>query len=135
MPAELKKIFSLNNIAKAIERDKTTIIKWEKSGKIPSAKRDKNGWRYYTEKEAAKIIKVAEKIKGTRSKHRKRVSKYANLDPNKILKELPAENILKHILDNPKTRQRLIERIIKDDRMHKQIIKLLVKSIVKTGKL
>ncbi len=46
----------LIDIAREIERDKSTIIRWEEMGLIPVASRDSRGWRFYTEAEAKHII-------------------------------------------------------------------------------
>lgn len=53
--------YNLGYIADRIDRDKTTLIRWEKTGLIPKAKRDSRGWRYYNEKEAEKIINLIKK--------------------------------------------------------------------------
>lgn len=46
----------LIDIARVIERDKSTIIRWEELGLIPQAKRDSRGWRFYSEEEAKHIV-------------------------------------------------------------------------------
>jgi len=43
------KIYRLADLAVKLDRDKTTLIRWEAEGKIPLARRDSRGWRYYTE--------------------------------------------------------------------------------------
>ena len=48
--------YRLKDILDKIDRDKTTLIRWEKEGIIPEAKRDSRGWRYYTKEEVANII-------------------------------------------------------------------------------
>jgi predicted site-specific integrase-resolvase len=50
------KKFRLKDIEDMIDRDKTTIIRWEKEGVIPTAKRDSRGWRYYTRDELQNIV-------------------------------------------------------------------------------
>ncbi len=52
----------INDLVKALDRDKTTILRWEKQGLIPKAKRDSRGWRFYTEDEYFTIVK---KVKET----------------------------------------------------------------------
>lgn len=54
----LKEKYYINEILKKIDRNKTTLIRWEKQGLIPKAKRDSRGWRYYTKKEVELIIKL-----------------------------------------------------------------------------
>ena len=48
--------FRVNDLTKAVDRDKTTLLRWEKQGLIPKAKRDSRGWRYYTEHEFGELI-------------------------------------------------------------------------------
>lgn len=57
----IKEKYYLNEILKKIERNKTTLIRWEEQGLIPKAKRDSRGWRYYSKKEAEKIINLIKK--------------------------------------------------------------------------
>ena len=51
-----EKKYRLKDIEEKIDRDKTTIIRWEKEGIISPAKRDSRGWRYYTKEEMFKIV-------------------------------------------------------------------------------
>jgi DNA-binding transcriptional MerR regulator len=51
------KKFRLKDIEEKIDRDKTTLIRWEKQGLIPEAKRDSRGWRYYTQDQVGDIVK------------------------------------------------------------------------------
>jgi len=48
----------IHEIARRIDRDKTTIIRWENMGLIPKAKRDSRGWRYYSKREVDDIVKL-----------------------------------------------------------------------------
>ncbi len=59
---ESRDVYKINDLVKALDRDKTTILRWEKQGLIPKAKRDSRGWRYYTEDEYFTIVK---KVKET----------------------------------------------------------------------
>jgi len=52
------KKYRLKDIQEKIDRDKTTLIRWETQGKIPEAKRDSRGWRYYTKKEVIDIVSL-----------------------------------------------------------------------------
>jgi DNA-binding transcriptional MerR regulator len=52
------KKYRLKDILDKIDRDKTTLIRWEREGLIPSAKRDSRGWRYYNRNEVSHIIKL-----------------------------------------------------------------------------
>ena len=49
--------YYIKEILIRIDRNKTTLIRWEESGLIPKAKRDSRGWRYYTEQEIEYILK------------------------------------------------------------------------------
>ncbi len=55
-----EKKFYLNEILKRVDRNKTTLIRWEEEGLIPRAKRDSRGWRFYTEDEIEKVINLIE---------------------------------------------------------------------------
>ena len=52
------KKYRLKDIGEKIDRDKTTLIRWEKVGLIPEAKRDSRGWRYYSRDEVSNIVKT-----------------------------------------------------------------------------
>jgi len=56
-----KKKYSLNDILKRIDRNKTTLIRWEEAGLIPKARRDIRGWRYYSQEEAENIVNLIKK--------------------------------------------------------------------------
>lgn len=49
--------FRVRDLTKAVDRDKTTLLRWEKLGLIPAAKRDSRGWRFYTEEDFSAIIR------------------------------------------------------------------------------
>ncbi len=51
-----EKKYRLKDIQEKIDRDKTTLIRWEREGLIPEAKRDSRGWRYYTREEVSNIV-------------------------------------------------------------------------------
>jgi len=53
-----KEKYYLNDISKKIDRNKNTLLRWEREGLIPKAKRDSRGWRVYTKKEVQQIIKL-----------------------------------------------------------------------------
>ncbi len=50
------KKYRLKDIQEKIDRDKSTLIRWEKEGLIHKAKRDSRGWRYYSQKEMMEIV-------------------------------------------------------------------------------
>jgi DNA-binding transcriptional MerR regulator len=57
----MKKIanaYRLKDILNKIDRNKTTLIRWEEEGKIPKAKKDSRGWRCYTKEEIENIINL-----------------------------------------------------------------------------
>ncbi|MDD5109930.1 MAG: MerR family transcriptional regulator [Patescibacteria group bacterium] len=51
-----KQQYRVNDLTKAVDRDKTTLLRWEKQGLIPAAKRDSRGWRYYTPDDFSRIV-------------------------------------------------------------------------------
>ncbi|OGY44853.1 MAG: hypothetical protein A2729_05525 [Candidatus Buchananbacteria bacterium RIFCSPHIGHO2_01_FULL_39_14] len=53
--------FRLHDITRKIDRDKSTVIRWEQQGLIPKASRDSRGWRYYTAAEVEKIVSLVKK--------------------------------------------------------------------------
>lgn len=65
---EKKKFYRIHDLCKVLDRDKTTILRWEKQGFIPKAKRDSRGWRIYSEEEFHLIVN---KIKEARRYNRK----------------------------------------------------------------
>ncbi|MBU1131528.1 MerR family transcriptional regulator [Patescibacteria group bacterium] len=57
----MKKIadsYRLKDILDRVDRNKTTLIRWEEEGKIPAAKRDSRGWRSYSKNEIDHIINL-----------------------------------------------------------------------------
>jgi DNA-binding transcriptional MerR regulator len=50
------KKYRLKDIQEKIDRDKSTLIRWEKEGLIHKAKRDSRGWRYYSGEEVKDIV-------------------------------------------------------------------------------
>jgi len=50
--------YRLEDILREIDRNKTTLIRWEEAGLIPKAQRDSRGWRCYSKEEAEKIIQL-----------------------------------------------------------------------------
>jgi DNA-binding transcriptional MerR regulator len=64
------KDYRLTDIAREIDRDKSSIIRWEEMGLIPVAERDSRGWRYYTEQQAKHIIKLAKETNYFRNAER-----------------------------------------------------------------
>ena len=41
----------IKDLEPIIDRDRNTILRWEREGKIPPAKKDSRGWRFYTEED------------------------------------------------------------------------------------
>jgi len=56
-----KEKYYLNDISKKVDRNKNTLLRWEKEGLIPKAKRDSRGWRIYSKKEMEQIIQLIRK--------------------------------------------------------------------------
>ncbi|MFH0819463.1 MAG: MerR family transcriptional regulator [bacterium] len=55
---KIKNSYRLGDILRKIDRNKTTLIRWEEEGLIPRAKRDSRGWRYYTQADVDRIVKL-----------------------------------------------------------------------------
>ncbi|MCP5003379.1 MAG: MerR family transcriptional regulator [Planctomycetes bacterium] len=47
---------SINGVAKKLGIHPTTIKRWELTGKVKKAKRDKNGWRIYGNSEVEALM-------------------------------------------------------------------------------
>jgi DNA-binding transcriptional MerR regulator len=48
--------YRLNDILQKIDRNKTTLIRWEEAGLIPKASHDSRGWRCYSPGQVEEII-------------------------------------------------------------------------------
>ena len=53
----------VSNIAYQVDRSTMTIIRWEKEGLIPKAKRDSRDWRIYTEDQVRDIVNLVRNTK------------------------------------------------------------------------
>jgi hypothetical protein len=53
--------YRINDILKRIDRNKTTLLRWEELGHIPTAKRDSRGWRVYSYEEVEFIVSLVKK--------------------------------------------------------------------------
>lgn len=53
-----KGYYHMEDILRKIDRNKTTLIRWEEQGLIPKAKRDSRGWRYYSQADVDKIVRL-----------------------------------------------------------------------------
>lgn len=48
--------YRLQDILQQVDRNKTTVIRWEQEGLIPKAQKDSRGWRCYTKEQVDAII-------------------------------------------------------------------------------
>lgn len=48
--------YRLQDIMDQVDRNKTTLIRWEEQGLIPKAQRDSRGWRCYTKEQVEQIV-------------------------------------------------------------------------------
>lgn len=48
----------INDLLKRIDRNKTTLLRWEAAGLIPTAMRDSRGWRYYSQEQVDEIVNL-----------------------------------------------------------------------------
>ena len=49
--------YRLQDILQQINRNKTTLIRWEEQGLIPKAAKDSRGWRCYTKEQVEEKLK------------------------------------------------------------------------------
>lgn len=47
----------VKDVEKIIDRDRNTILRWEREGRVPHPQKDSRGWRFYTQKDV-EVIKV-----------------------------------------------------------------------------
>jgi len=45
----------IKDIEKIIDRDRNTILRWEREGRIPHPQKDSRGWRFYTQEDIENI--------------------------------------------------------------------------------
>jgi DNA-binding transcriptional MerR regulator len=46
----------VKDIEKIVDRDRNTILRWEREGKIPHPQKDSRGWRIYTSEDVKTIV-------------------------------------------------------------------------------
>jgi DNA-binding transcriptional MerR regulator len=51
----------VKDVEKIIDRDRDTILRWEREGRIPHPQKDSRGWRYYTEQDIQIIVEYLKK--------------------------------------------------------------------------
>ncbi len=57
-----KEIYYVKDVSRIIDRDKSTIFRWEKEGRINSPQRDSRGWRIYSEYDLEKMKRVVREL-------------------------------------------------------------------------
>ena len=74
--------YHLQDILREIDRNKTTVIRWEEEGLIPKARRDSRGWRCYTKDQVEEILHLVKTTDYFREGHNtfKRSRSQASLD-------------------------------------------------------
>ena len=45
----------VKDVERIIDRDRSTILRWERKGYIPSPQKDSRGWRFYSDEEIEQI--------------------------------------------------------------------------------
>ena len=45
----------VKDVEKLIDRDRNTILRWEREGLVPHPQKDSRGWRFYTEADVEKL--------------------------------------------------------------------------------
>jgi len=61
--------YRLQDILREIDRNKTTLIRWEEKGLIPKAHKDNRGWRCYTKEQVDEIIRLVQETNYFREGH------------------------------------------------------------------
>lgn len=61
--------FRINDILRQIDRNKTTLLRWESTGLIPTALRDSRGWRYYSQEQVEEIVQLVKNTDYFKNKH------------------------------------------------------------------
>jgi DNA-binding transcriptional MerR regulator len=55
-------IYYVKDVSRIIDRDKSTIFRWEKEGKINFPRRDSRGWRIYSSYDIEKMKRLVSEI-------------------------------------------------------------------------
>jgi DNA-binding transcriptional MerR regulator len=55
--------YRVSDIAKQIDRSTMAVLRWEKEGLIPKARRDSRGWRTYTKEQVEDIVTLVKNTK------------------------------------------------------------------------
>ena len=50
------KYIRVKDIEKMLDRDRNTILRWEREGRIPHPQKDSRGWRFYTQEDIESIM-------------------------------------------------------------------------------
>ncbi|MFH1183182.1 MAG: MerR family transcriptional regulator [Candidatus Moraniibacteriota bacterium] len=53
----------VKDVEKIIDRDRNTILRWEREGRIPHPQKDSRGWRFYAPEDIEKIKEFMRKNK------------------------------------------------------------------------
>jgi len=53
----------VKDVEKLIDRDRNTILRWERAGLIPHPQKDSRGWRFYNEKDIEIIKKFMKEMR------------------------------------------------------------------------
>lgn len=56
----------VKDVEKIIDRDRNTILRWEREGLIPHPQKDSRGWRFYTGEDIETIKEFMKKLKKKR---------------------------------------------------------------------
>jgi DNA-binding transcriptional MerR regulator len=54
----IEETYYVKDVSKIIDRDKSTIFRWEKEGKISSPRRDSRGWRIYSKYDVERMKRL-----------------------------------------------------------------------------
>jgi len=62
-----KEVYYVKDVSRIIDRDKSTIFRWEKEGRISFPKRDSRGWRIYSKYDVDKMKRLVSELSRTYS--------------------------------------------------------------------
>jgi DNA-binding transcriptional MerR regulator len=57
-------IYRVKEVTKILDRDRTTIFRWEREGRIPAPGRDSRGWRIYTDVDLERMRGLIRELSG-----------------------------------------------------------------------
>jgi len=60
----IRPLYRVKDITRILDRDRTTLFRWEREGRIPVPGRDSRGWRIYTEADLERMRRLICELSG-----------------------------------------------------------------------